>query len=180
VWDSKEVSNSVLITLAVIAITVSLVGIFASLDILPEQITARAIVGSVNVTVNGSTAFTLVTDSINFTTSNVDDTRKSTNAADVVDCTAAPCGFNITNDGSTNINISVNITSAANDLFSSTTNASHFMCNVTTFDSNANVSSQGWTGSCAYGTFIDCRYGKEPSNYCIADINFSDGADAVY
>jgi len=105
--------------------------------------------------------------------------KDTTTATDVQGCSAAPCGFNITNDGSININISIDVTS---DMFvSSSTNASSFMCNATNFDSNSNASAQGWTGDCTYAEWVDCRDGQavETGN-CFADINFTDGADTVY
>lgn len=177
VADKKEVPGGVLVALAVIAIAVSLIGITTMIG-KPMQILGAA-VGTVNVTINESVGVSLVTDSINFTTSGINDVKDTTTATDIQSCSAAPCGFNISNDGSVNLNISIDVTS--NMFTGSGVNASSFMCNATNFDADSNVSIQGWTGDCTYAEWIDCRDGQTvESGNCFADINFSDGSDVVY
>ena len=177
VANKKEVSSGILVTLAGIAIVVSLVGIFTMIG-KPMPILG-AVVGTVNVTINESIGISLVTESINFTTSGIGDIKDTTSATEIQSCSAAPCGFNISNDGSVNLNISVDVTS--NMFTGSSVNASSFMCNATSFDSDSNISAQGWTGDCTYATWIDCRDAQAvETGYCFADINFTDGSDVVY
>ncbi len=129
--------NTILIFLGILA-TISLITSLL-LSYKPETLTGTGYVtGSVNITINESIAITLVRNTINFTTSNPGDGRTTYTTADIAtapipSCTAklntATCGFNISNDGSVTINITLQ---DLRTLFTSPTfsRATHFLFNV--------------------------------------------------
>ena len=104
----------------------------------PSNKITGLVVGTVNVTINRTVAIILIRDNINFTVSNPGNNRVSYTATDL---TGAPlsncgarnntqtCGFNLTNDGSVTVNITMRETGT---LFSSSAfnRIKHFLYNV--------------------------------------------------
>lgn len=96
------------------------------------------VVGTVNVTINQTIGVSLSRNSINFTSSNPGTGRTTYTAADLASaplptCTYfanATCGLNITNDGSVNLNITMQDTGSVIFTSSSFTRKLHFLFNV--------------------------------------------------
>lgn len=147
----KEVSDNKLIIIALIAISISLLSILISVT-RPYIITGASLSdeGYVNVTVLSVVDLTIQMNTINFTATNPGKTRNSYNASDTQDCTADNhCGFNMTNDGTRFINITIY---ESENLFDSSNydNKSHYLYNTTIQDIDYDTA-YGAKGNCSTG-----------------------------
>lgn len=146
----KEVSTNQLITVILVAIALSMLSIVLSITRPSFTAASSSGEGYVNITVSAVTDVSIGVDSINFLATNPGKSRNSYNASDVKDCSADNhCGFNMTNDGTTFINITIQETVA---LFegSSYEAIQHFTYNVTMQDPFYTT---------AYGSKGDCSTG---------------------
>lgn len=155
----KEFSNNQLIIIAVIAIVVSLFSIFISFGgklSITGMIGGTNGIGYVNVTVPSTAAITVWITSINFTGTNPGASKTSYAQADVDSTEGLPCetdnhcGMNITNDGSSFINITLY---ESERLFDSGSydNRTHFLYNVTMQDPDYGTATYGANGNCSVG-----------------------------
>ena len=137
--------------------------------------------GRVNVTVNSTLGLSFVTNSsVNFTLSNPGDSKTSLLAANIAGCgTDRTCGFNLSNDGNVEMNISM-INSDA--LFTSTSfsRGLHFSFNVTpminTFNRcganfYGNVTNNTWSGVPTSSVVVICALNYTAQDTAMVDIN---------
>jgi len=167
----KEVSNNVLVSLAVFAIVAVTFSILVNMNIIDTlSITGAASSGPgyANVSIVSVTDITIVNDTINFTSSNPGDIKESNDSATV----EPDGGFNITNDGSVNVNISL-LTN--NDLFSGTQSATSFTCRV----ANVTVGGDYNAGADSQENYTDCRNSAGTLSGFVHNLNFVDGSDDV-
>ena len=132
----KEVPNNLIVLITVVAVFSLLFSFWIHFQG-SSQITGL-VVGTVNVTINRTVSITLVRDTINFTTTNTGSSRDSYTAADLLSApfsacsgrnNTQTCGFNITNDGTVIVNLTMRETGT---LFSSSSynRVRHFLYNV--------------------------------------------------
>ena len=134
--------------MSLIAIILSVFSIFLSIGKL--SITGGSSSGYINVTVMEGIDISIGITSINFSATVPSQSRNSYNASDVQDCDADNhCGFNITNDGTTFINITIRETDS---LFSSSNYdaVQHFSYNTTMKDP-LYTTAYGSKGNCSTG-----------------------------
>lgn len=124
----KQVSDRTLMVLAIMAVSISLVGVFFNIQ-KEQNLLSGAATGSVNVSINETVSINLLRDSINFTASVPTENKDSGESDNVKPCTGDnACGFMIANNGSSIANVSLQTTE---DLFdSSSTNANTFKAKV--------------------------------------------------
>lgn len=182
----KEVSNHFLLFLAIIAISVTFIGVWISLTTVPALMTGEA-VGQVNVTINETVGITLQVSEINFTLANPGDDLESNDSSDLsysdgypAPCSATDdtCNFNITNDGSVPVNITM---TNNNELFNSTgLNSTHYRCSV---ENQYNTSAMKY-GYCTSNniTWFDCSNNGGATNTsfpCITNLNYTNNYDSA-
>lgn len=146
----KGVSDKQLIITILIAISISLFSILISVARLNVTGASSSDTGYVNITVLSAVDITIWTTSINFTATNPGKTRNSYNASDTQDCTADNhCGFNMTNDGTKFINITIY---ESETLFDSSNydNKTHYLYNTTIQDISYDTA-YGANGNCSTG-----------------------------
>ncbi|MDD5177719.1 MAG: hypothetical protein PHT54_00325 [Candidatus Nanoarchaeia archaeon] len=179
----KEPSSKFLVALAILAVGISITGIIASspkLSIITGHTT-----GSVNISINSSLGISIVNADVNFTSSNPGDGKVSYLKKNIEgDACAADyaCGFNLTNDGSILINISIQETES---LFSSATfdNSKHLLYNTTHVELNypssapGNGCSVGYPGGLSSGDWRPVP--NAASEWAICSLNFTDDSDSV-
>ncbi|MDD5332015.1 MAG: hypothetical protein PHE43_04340 [Candidatus Nanoarchaeia archaeon] len=181
----KEASNKLLMTLAVFAVTISLVGIYTSFTSEKISLITGGATGSVNISINSSLGITMISSDINFTTSNPGDSRTSYEQDDLEgeSCSADYlCGFNITNDGSVLMNITIQETE---NLFDSASfvNTKHLLYNTTHEELGYAAAAPGSGCSVGYpGGFGEGYWRALPrasAEVAVCALNFTDGSDAV-
>ncbi len=184
----KEFSTNNLLIIAFIAIGLSLFSLLLSLNKLEVTGAASTGAGYTNVTVIEATDISIVRAQINFTDANPGDTRDSHESDHVNQCTIDnECGINITNDGSVDINITLENT---DDLFESATldQSIHYLYNITLGDNSTDYtavdcSTGGSRGLQFNGTNGDSGWRAFPpqggSEVAICGLNSTDGHDSV-
>ena len=186
-----EISNNTLLFLAIIAIGISIFGIYTTLtNIGPSLITGGASsgLGSANVTIQPVTSITINPSIINFTQAQPGDNKNSSLASDVQGCSSNfRCGINITNDGNIIVDISLQV---LDDMFTADSKAmgcrvcSVPECGGTTnynkgdavFDTNTSYVICNITGSANIGgtaEFIDGLNYSDGSDYAYVDVNIT-------
>lgn len=146
----KEIPNKGLIMVALIVSALALFNIFLFITQLDITGGASSGEGYVNVTVFTATDISISVSAINFSATNPGQSRNSYNSSDVIDCDADDhCGLNITNDGTSFINITIRETT---NLFTSSNYdaAQHFTYNVTMKDPEY-TTSYGGKCNCSTG-----------------------------
>ncbi|MDD5253639.1 MAG: hypothetical protein PHG05_00865 [Candidatus Nanoarchaeia archaeon] len=180
-----EVSNKSLVALSVIAVIISLTGIFISLTAPQSSLVTGGATGSVNISVNASLGITMVNADINFTSSNPGDNKVSylTDDLEGESCLANyECGFNITNDGSVLINISIQETESLFDSASFSA-AKHLLYNVTHAEAGYPAAapgsgcSVGYPGGLGAGDWRALPSAAAEDGICF--LNYTDGSDSV-
>lgn len=179
-----EVSNNVLLFLAILAIGISVFGIYTMVTNMGPSIITGADVGSANVSVSQSLAISISPAVINFTNTGQGATRNSSENTDLLPntCTDNFCGINITNAGNTLIDIQLNV---IRDMFTSVSrNASSMMCVVSPAANNFNKGSATATNS-TNTTYVTCNNltatGAVGGDAAFIDgLNFTDSSDNVY
>jgi hypothetical protein len=164
----KSISNNVLVVLIGITILVSIIGSWISINKLsPLTGYATTIYGSVNVTINctAGISFNTVGNSgvaVNFTAAAPGESRLTTTPSDI---TKGP--FNITNDGTSLINISVSSTALFESPLANSLPNKYYSYNGTKSSSAPTcvVSTTPWTQMSGTPTVAICR------------LNFTDGSD---
>ncbi|MDP2907504.1 MAG: hypothetical protein Q8O03_06190 [Nanoarchaeota archaeon] len=146
----KEVSTNQLVIVILIAIAMS--GFSILLSVAGPGLTSASSSGDgfVNVTVSAVTDVSIGISSINFSATSPGQSRNSYNASDVKGCGADNhCGFNITNDGTTFVNITIQETE---NLFDSGTYDANtnFVYNITMQDP-LYTTDYGSKGNCSVG-----------------------------
>ena len=176
-----EISNNTLLFLAIIAIGISIFGIYTTLtNIGPTLITGGASsgLGSANVTIQPVTSITISPSIINFTQSQPADYKNSSENSHVSGCnTDFYCGINITNDGNIIVDITLQV---LDDMFNADSKA--MGCHV-----NTNVAKYFGKGDSVDNTTIEwitCNItggslGKNGTEF-IDGLNYTDGADNAY
>ncbi len=96
------VSNNALASLVVIAIIVAVAGILVTLSTITQPAVTGAATGTTNVSVQATTTFTVVNNNVNFGTMDVNENDNTTDGS--------PAPFEFSNDGNTDINVSINAT----------------------------------------------------------------------
>jgi hypothetical protein len=179
----KQISNKTLLVLAIIVISLTFMGVWFSLTRVPNLITSAA-VGFVNITINETVGITLRNQVINFTASNPGDDKESNDSSDVttgLDLCAATddtCNFNVTNDGSVNINITLTTNT---ELFTSATmNSTHYRCSI---ENHFNTTGDQF-GYCVGSntTWFDCSLNGGAANAtipCITNLNYTNNRDSA-
>jgi hypothetical protein len=146
----KEVSTNQLVIVILIAIAMS--GFSILLSVAGPGLTSASSSGSgsVNLTVSAVTDVSIGTDAINFSATSPGQSRNSYNASDVKGCGADNhCGFNITNDGTTFVNITIQETESLFDS-SSYDAEKHYTYNITMQDP-LYTTAYGASGDCSVG-----------------------------
>jgi len=187
----KEISNNQIVLIAFIAIGLSVFSIFLSFGGFGITGAASSGIGYTNVTVGETTDISIVRAQINFTDSDPGVTKDSVESDHVdASCTTdGECGINITNDGSTSINISMQNTE---DLFSSEglVYAQHYLYNVTMGDNSTDYTAldcstggsaglqltDSWRAMPAQGSdevAICCLNGTDNHDWAQVDINIT-------
>jgi len=167
----RNIDNKKLMSLTIVAIVLTSISIVVNMSTIEDlQIGGAATSGPgyANVSIVSVTDITIVNDTINFTSSNPGDTKESNDSATV----EPDGGFNITNDGSVNVNISL-LTN--NDLFSGTQSATTFTCRV----ANVTVGGDYNAGADSQENYTDCRNSAGTLNRFVHNLNFVDGSDDV-
>lgn len=144
----KEVQNKQIILITLIAIILSLFSILLSVTRL--EVITGASSSYTNVTVSAIVDISISTSSIEFIATNPGKTRNSYNSSEVKGCdTDNHCGFNITNDGTRFINVTIQETES---LFGSSNfdATQHFTYNVTMKDVLYDTA-YGADGNCSTG-----------------------------
>ena len=185
---SNEISNNVLVVLIGSVILVSIIGTFISLNKLAPITgfapTTTTIYGQVNVTINCTAGISFARANVNFTAAIPGDARTTVTSADLDN--SGP--FNITNDGTGLINISI----ASANIWASTQGAvpsRFFSYNVSHLST--------YVGNCSltfpHNPFCGNTTNGAPNSTCglwrpmpssaeqwpICRLNFTDGSDSV-
>jgi hypothetical protein len=171
--NKNPVSNNILSVLIGITILVSIIGSWISINKLsPLTGYATTIYGSVNVTINCAAGVSfnslggITGGSVNFTAAAPGESRLTTNPSDI---TSGP--FNITNDGSSLINVTISSTPLFNSPSANTLPNKYYSFNGTKTSNlpscppNANYPS--WQQTSSTPTVAICR------------LNFTDGSDTA-
>ena len=183
----SPLTTNQLVTIALVAIFLSLFSMGLSFGKFGITGAASTGVGYTNVTVSAATDITVVRAQINFTDSNPGETRDSHDSTQINECSVdSECGINITNDGSVEVNISMENT---NNLFdgSSLVNSKHYLYNITFGDNNTAFTSVDCSAGGSRGLqFDDPAYGsfrqmpaESASEVAICYLNSTDGHDSV-
>lgn len=147
------------IILAVITIVLISIGVTINLNTIERlQIsTAATDFGSVNLTVNEMISIEIINALINFSSASPGDSKNSEDLSSG--------GFNITNDGNVEVNISLRTSS---DLFSGTTSNTSFQCKTNSdFDLSTSQT-----------TYIDCRSDEGTINGFVSGLEQTEGNSA--
>ena len=120
----KEINNNTLAVFLLVVILLSLLGTWHSIMRLKGITGAATGLGYINVSINETIGITMVTANINFTSTVPGENKATTKATDI---TSGP--FNITNDGSVTINITIADTETLFDS-GSLSRALHYLYNV--------------------------------------------------
>ncbi len=191
----KEISNNALVVLISATILITIIGTWVSINkispITGFAPTTTTIYGQVNVTVNCTAGVSFARGNVNFTSAVPGDSRTSYTSSDLDN--SGP--FNITNDGTSLINISV----AGAALFTSSSAATlpnkFFSYNVTHIE----VGAGKYIGNCSMtyphnGVLCNGTNSGPPNATCgfwrvmqstadsgaVCRLNFSDGSDSVF
>jgi len=152
-----EVSNNILLFLAILAIGISVFGIYTTITNMGPTLIGGAAIGTANVTIQTATTITINPANINFTQSTQGQLKNSSENTDVsATCSDFLCGINITNDG--NVLIDVQLTVPDNMFDSLSANATSMMCRVCNNTLCGNNFNKG-TGATTYSTnttYINC------------------------
>jgi len=175
----KKIDNNTLSIILIIVIFISILITWDGMMRLQGIIGAATGLGYVNVTVNETVGITMVTNTVNFT-STLPGVSKTTYIA--TDITSGP--FNITNDGTVDINITITDTET---LFSSANlnRDIHYLYNVTLAQKNTAVY------DCSLNMTLGLKFTPVTSisgwrafpvsgaETPICGLNYTDGADSV-
>lgn len=179
-----EISNNVLLFLAIIAIGISVFGIYTTLtNVGPTLIGGAATTGTANVSVSEATTITINPANLSFVATAEGATRNSSINGDVIDCSADYlCGLNITNDGNVNVDIQLTVT---DDMFTINLNGSTMMCKVQNHPDAVGAVNNKFTDDGIYTntTFVTCNssVGNIGGHAQFIDaLNFTDGSDYAY
>ena len=178
-----EVSNNTLLMLAIIAVGISVFGIYTNLTSMGPNLIGGAATGTANVSVSQATTITINPANLTFVATSNNAFRNSSISSDVIGCSADYlCGINITNDG--NIDVDVQLT-VADDMFTIGLNGSTMMCRVQnhpTSGAATNLKSGGDTRF-TNTTFVTCNssIGNIGGTAQFIDgLNYTDGKDWAY
>lgn len=188
----KELSNNALVVLISATILISVIGTWISINNLQPitglPVTTTTLYGQVNVTINCTAGIGFARGNVNFTSAVPGDSRTTLTSGDLDN--SGP--FNITNDGTSLINVSV----AASNIWASAQAAiptRFFSYNVTHILTGAGV----YIGNCSLTYPNNGRFctqsGGGPNSTCglwrqfqssadsgaICRLNFTDGSDSV-
>jgi len=159
-----NINNKMLLILALIATVLIFAGVIINLSTIKNLQVEGAVVhierATVNISIVPTVSISLVKSEINFSAASPGKTRNSENASQV----EPDGGFNITNDGSTEVNISF---TSNTEIFTGTTDAESFQCRVESdFDGNSQ------------NTYTDCRASVGKIEAFIAALTFATGNSA--
>ncbi|MBI2110357.1 hypothetical protein HYT51_01085 [Candidatus Woesearchaeota archaeon] len=179
--EKKEINNNVLAVLLVFVIFISFLGTWNSLMRLQGITGAATGLGYINVSVNETTGISMVQANVNFTSTAIG-ISKTTYTASAI--TSGP--FNITNDGSVLINITIADTETLFDS-ASLNRQLHYLYNITLADYASNSRVVGY--NCSLGGSNGLAYNPAAGGWRgfpssgtetpICRLNFTDGYDSV-
>ena len=173
----KQISNNTLLVLISATILVSIIGTWVTITKI-TPITG-AVTGTTNVTVNTTTGISLATALVNFTESTPGESRRTYSTTDI---RSGP--FNITNDGTVLVNITMSATSPFTSSSFTMPNF-RYLYNVSIlsdyqnrafFNCTVGVNS---TACCNGYDYAGYRYVKSTTEFAICNLNFTDGKDSV-
>lgn len=182
-----EISNNTLLFLAIIAIGISVFGIYTTLINIGPNLITGAPVGTANVTVSQATTITINPANISFVDTALGEGRNSSLATDNgISCSNNFCGLNITNDGNVLVDISLDV---SDDLFTSASaNTTSMQCRVNPVGRSAGNYGNGDAGVAGidnstkvYTSCVDSvgNIGNNGTEFIDA-LNFTNGGDNAY
>jgi len=174
---SFKFSNNDLAAILVVAIIFSVLFTMNTLNKLEAPVTGKAtsLIGTANITISREVSISFAVANLSFVDSYAGSTLDSYNASAVNNCaTNGACGLNITNDGSVNVNISLQTTA---DMFSGTSPS--FLCNLSNNNGAAVYYGPGATGMTSAGntTMQNCASGVGSLAAFVSNLSFRNPTD---
>lgn len=173
---NKQISNNTLLILIISSVVVSVIGTW--ITIIKITPITGAVTGTTNVTVNSTAGISLSTSLVNFTESAPSESRTTYRTTDI---RSGP--FNITNDGTVLVNITMSATNPFSGTFSMP--GSKYLFNVSILSDymgrqffNCSVGVNSTTSGAGY-EFAGYQYVKTSAQMIICNLNFTDGKDSA-